>query len=562
VIVKRLVSIEDLGNIEVLFTDKTGTLTEGRIAFDSAVDVDGQHSDGVLRLALLCNSAAMQAGVPVGGNQLDRSLWEADGVPDLDVRSVTRLGEIPFDFDRRMMSVLVQEPSGARSLITKGAPESVLARCSTLPAQLPQLLDTEFRAGKRVIAIATRDAAGMSDVTAADEHDLAFAGLVTFQDSPKADAASSLARLGRLGIVVKVVTGDNERVATRLCEELGLSVSGVLTGLEIDAMGDGELVQALPATTIFGRVSPEQKSRIIRAQRSVGVDVAFLGDGVNDAVALHDADVGISVESATDVAKDAADIVLLSKDLGILADGVVEGRRIFANTIKYVLMGTSSNFGNMFSAAGASLVLSFLPMLPPQILLNNLLYDVSEMTIPTDNVDEELLQRPSHWDMAFIRRFMLFFGPISSLYDFMTFGVMIWVFDADATLFHSAWFVESLATQTLVIFVIRTRRVPFTRSRPSMALAATSVLCVLIGLVLPFSPFADVLGFTSLPIGFLAILVAMVVTYLALVEAGKARFFRPERGTAPLAAARTPGERRTHRLVTRWVRTRRHASLP
>jgi Mg2+-importing ATPase len=318
-------------------------------------------------------------------------------------------------------------------------------------------------------------------------------------------------------------------------------------------MSDDELVRALPATTIFARVTPEQKSRIIRAQRTLGIDVGFLGDGVNDAVALHDADVGISVESATDVAKDAADIVLLAKDLDILADGVAEGRRIFSNTIKYVLMGTSSNFGNMFSAAGASLVLSFLPMLPPQILLNNLLYDVSEMTIPTDNVDEELLHRPAHWDTAFIRRFMIFFGPISSLYDFLTFGVMLWVFHADAELFHSAWFVESLATQTLVIFVIRTRRVPFFRSRPSLPLAVTSIACVLIGVALPFSPLAGVLGFTSLPIGFLAILVVMIITYLALVEAGKARFFRPEKGTSPLALSRTRAERRTARLVTRWT---------
>ncbi len=260
---------------------------------------------------------------------------------------------------------------------------------------------------------------------------------------------------------------------------------------------------ALPSTTIFARVTPEQKSRIIRAQRTLGVDVGFLGDGVNDAVALHDADVGISVDSGADVAKDAADIVLLDKDLGILAGGVIEGRRVFSNTIKYVLMGTSSNFGNMFSAAGASLVLSFLPMLPFQILLNNLLYDVSEMTIPTDNVDEELLLRPSYWDTSFIRRFMMFFGPISSAYDFITFGVMLWVFHAGETLFHSAWFVESLATQTLVIFIIRTRRIPFFHSRPSRPLLATTLACALVGLVLPFSPLAGVLGFTALPAGFL-----------------------------------------------------------
>ena len=305
-------------------------------------------------------------------------------------------------------------------------------------------------------------------------------------------------------------------------------------------------------------MTPEQKSRIIRAQRKLGADVGFLGDGVNDAVALHDADVGISVDSGSDVAKDAADIVLLDKDLGILADGVVEGRRIFSNTIKYVLMGTSSNFGNMFSAAGASLVLSFLPMLPPQILLNNLLYDVSEMTIPTDNVDEELLHRPAHWDIAFIRKFMMFFGPISSVYDFLTFGVMIWVFNAGEVLFHSGWFVESLATQTLVIFVIRTRRVPFFHSRPSLPLLATTLVCVAVGVALPFSPLASLFGFKALPVGFFAILVLMVVTYLGLVEAGKSRFFRPVPGEQPLARPRERRQRRIHRLAGRWS----HPKLP
>lgn len=554
VIVKRLVTIEDLGNIEVLFTDKTGTLTEGHITFNGALGVTGKHSAEVLQLGMLCNSAMIQSGVPVGGNPLDRALWESDEARGLDLAGFTRLGEAPFDYERRLMSVLVQVKGGRRILITKGAPESVLARCEAIPPDLSATLDDQFKSGKRIIAIATRDGSSLSAVTPGEEAHLSIAGLLTFEDRPKADAGASLARLKRLGVDVKIVTGDNDQVANRLCQDLGIHVAGTLTGAAIETMSDVELLQALPATTIFARVTPEQKSRIIRAQRTLGVDVGFLGDGVNDAVALHDADVGISVESATDVAKDAADIVLLAKDLDILADGVAEGRRIFSNTIKYVLMGTSSNFGNMFSAAGASLVLSFLPMLPPQILLNNLLYDVSEMTIPTDNVDEELLQRPAHWDTAFIRRFMIFFGPISSLYDFLTFGVMLWVFHADAKLFHSAWFVESLATQTLVIFVIRTRRVPFFRSRPSLPLSITSIACVLVGIALPFSPLAGVLGFTSLPIGFLAILAVMIITYLALVEAGKARFFRPEKGTQPLARPRTHLQRRIVRLVTRWIR--------
>ncbi|MGH3085588.1 MAG: HAD-IC family P-type ATPase, partial [Gaiellaceae bacterium] len=357
------------------------------------------------------------------------------------------------------------------------------------------------------------------------EHDLQLQGFLCFADPPKTDAAASLERLARLGVTVKIVTGDNGRVAEEVCSDLGLQSLGTLTGTELERLSDAELTAALPHTTIFARVTPEQKSRIIRAQRALGSEVGFLGDGVNDAIALHDADVGISVDTATDVAKDAADVVLLEKDLGVLADGVVEGRRTFANTIKYVLMGTSSNFGNMFSAAGASLFLSFLPMLPGQILLNNLLYDLSELTIPTDNVDEELLARPSQWDIRFIRRFMLLFGPISSIYDFLTFAVMIYGFDAGATLFRSGWFVESLATQTLVIFLIRTRRIPFFHSRPSTPLLATTLACAAVGVALPYSPLADLLGFTSLPLDFLAVLALMVVTYLALVELGKYVFF-------------------------------------
>jgi Mg2+-importing ATPase len=350
---------------------------------------------------------------------------------------------------------------------------------------------------------------------------------------------------------VKVLTGDNDRVAVKLCGELGIAVRGTLTGTQVEGMDDAALAAAVPATTVFARVAPEQKSRIIKAARRAG-DVAFLGDGVNDAVALHDADVGISVEDATDVAKDAADVVLLQKDLGVLADGVVEGRRIFANTIKYVLMGTSSNFGNMFSAAGASLLLGFLPMLPTQILLNNLLYDVGEMTIPTDRVDPELLERPSRWDTAFVRRFMAFFGPISSLFDFATFGALLWLLHAGPVEFRSGWFVESLATQTLVIFVIRTRRTPSWRSRPSRPLLLTTLACAAVGVLLPFSPLAGPFGFTALPPAFLAILAAMVAVYLALAEVGKAWFYRPRTGTEPVARQRPGRLRRIERRAARW----------
>ncbi len=375
--------------------------------------------------------------------------------------------------------------------------------------------------------------------------------------------APSLARLAALGIEVKIVTGDNGQVAAHLCGQLGLVAGRVVTGADVAALDDAALAELLPATTIFARVSPEQKSRIIRAQRAHGDVVGFLGDGVNDAIALHDADVGISVESAVDVAKDAADVVLVTKDLGILANGVVEGRRIFANTIKYVLMGTSSNFGNMFSAAGASLFLSFLPMLPAQILLNNLLYDVSELTIPTDNVDEELLARPSQWDIGFIRRFMSFFGPISSLYDFLTFAVMLHFFHAGPHLFRSGWFVESLATQTLVIFVIRTRRVPFLKSRPSLPLLVTTLACAGLGVALPYiGPVARALGFRALPLTFLLVLAGMIVTYLGLAEIGKAVFFkpRPPRPRRSLARALAVRERRIMRRAARWVVWRQPAA--
>jgi Mg2+-importing ATPase len=552
VIVKRLVAIEDLGNIEVLFTDKTGTLTEGRIAFAGALDARGQPSPDVLRAGLLCNDAVLADGRVVGGNPLDRALWEAPEAAGLKTEEYRRLAARPFDYERRVASVLVEAPDGRRSIVVKGAPETVLAQCQKLDPQAQKVLDEQFAAGSRVVALAARAADGQETLRAADEAGLKLSGFLTFLDRPKPDAAEALARLRALAVEVKVITGDNDRVAAKVCADLGLKVRGTLSGAELDALDDETLAHALPVTTIFARVTPEQKSRVIKAQRRLGSTVGFLGDGVNDAVALHDADVGISVESATDVAKDAADIVLLEKDLDILAGGVGEGRRIFANTIKYVLMGTSSNFGNMFSAGAASLFLSFLPMLPTQILLNNLLYDVSEMTIPTDNVDEEQLRRPAHWDTKLIRRFMTFFGPISSIFDFATFALLLWVFDASATLFRSGWFVESLATQSLAIFAIRTRRVPFFRSRPSRPLLLSTLVCVTVGVLLPFSPLAGTLGFTSLPLGLVAALAAMVPLYLLLLELGKRRFYRLEVAGPPLARPRPPRQRRILHRASRW----------
>jgi Mg2+-importing ATPase len=399
--------------------------------------------------------------------------------------------------------------------------------------------------------VATRDASELTAVGADDECDLHLAGYLTFVDQPKASAAASVQRLNQLGISVKVVTGDNPLVAETVCRLLGVSSDGTLTGSDLDSLDESQLALAVTRTSIFARVSPEQKARIIDAQRGAGSAVAFLGDGVNDALALHHADVGISVDSATDDAKDAADIILLDQDLDVLADGVVEGRRIFANTIKYVLMGTSSNFGNMFSVTVAAAFLPFLPMLPFQILLNNLLYDTSQMTIPTDNVDEEQLTRPSHWDIGFIRRFMIRFGPISSVFDFATFAAMLWVFDAEAPLFRSGWFVESLATQALVVFVIRTRRVPFLRSRPSTPLLISVFGVVAVGAILPESALNSTLGFAPLPVGFFAMLVGFVVAYLIAVEVAKYFFFRVHETTRPRPLRRSHAHH-IHRIAFRW----------
>ncbi len=379
---------------------------------------------------------------------------------------------MPFDHERQLVSVLVAAPDGNLEVITKGAPEAVLARCASSDPAAAAGPRRALRQGSRVVAVARRGAAtGTATLSPADETGLALAGFLTFADRPKADAAESLAALESLGVEVKVITGDNGVVASTVCAAIGLVNRGVLTGVQVSALSDDDLAAAISTTTVFARIGPDQKSRIIKVARRTGRDIAYLGDGVNDAVALHHADVGISVDSGTDVAKDAADVVLLDKDLGVLADGVMEGRRIFTNTMKYVFMSTSSNFGNMFSAAGASAILSFLPMLPSQILLNNLLYDAGQMVIPSDRVDPEALRRPAAWDMHFIRRFMSIFGPISSVFDFATFWVMLVPLSAGHVEFRTGWFVESLATQTLVIFIIRTRRVPFFRSRPGKAMS-------------------------------------------------------------------------------------------
>ncbi|MGA7055730.1 MAG: magnesium-translocating P-type ATPase [Mycobacterium sp.] len=549
VLVKRLVCIEDLGDIDILITDKTGTLTEGRISLVEAVDPAGTHDDAVLRAGLLATDVDAASG-GVSANAMDTALWESPAAEGLLTASVHRVATLPFDHARRATSSLVDD-AGRRVLVVKGAPEQVLQKCEGVPAAAQRTLAALFTSGRRVVAVASKPAPELTVLTADDECGLALDGFLVFADEPKAAARDSLAQLAALGIELKVATGDNPKVAEKVCADLGLPSKGTITGAEMDALNDARFDDAARGNTIFARISPEQKARLIVSLRRTGRSVAFLGDGVNDALALHAADVGISVDTAADVAKDAADVVLLEKDLGVLALGVAEGRRIFANTIKYVLMGTSSNFGNMFSAAAASAVLTFLPMLPSQILLNNLLYDSSQLAIPTDRVDKEQLLAPSHWNIAFIRRFMLTFGPISSLFDFLTFGLMLGVLHAGPVEFRTGWFVESLATQTLIIFAIRTRRVPFVRSRPGLVLTLAAFAVVVIGVALTVSPLAHDLGFTTLPWQFFIALVLFTIIYLVLVEVTKMVFYADPMHSAG-QSQRTRGH--THRIQRRAAR--------
>jgi P-type Mg2+ transporter len=550
VLVKRLVCIEDLGDIDVLITDKTGTLTEGRITLVDTLDPSGDHADTVLRAGLLATGMDADSGA-VSTNEMDAALWRSADAARLITGTVHRIATLPFDHTRRAMSCVLDD-GGRRLLLVKGAPEQVLAKCVAVPDTAPQTLSALFADGRRVVAVASRTAPGLTTIAAGDEAGLHLDGFLVFADEPKAAARGSLTQLAALAIEVKVATGDNPQVAEKVCTDLGLTSKGTITGPEMQTLDDNAFDHAAQNHTIFARISPEQKARLVVSLRRTGRSVAFLGDGVNDALALHAADVGISVDTATDVAKDAADVVLLEKDLGVLAAGVAEGRRIFANTIKYVLMGTSSNFGNMFSAAAASAVLSFLPMLPSQILLNNLLYDTSQLSIPTDNVDAEQLHAPSHWNIAFIRRFMLTFGPISSLFDFMTFGLMLGVLHAGPVEFRTGWFVESLATQTLIIFAIRTRRVPFIRSRPGLVITAATFSVVALGIAITISPIAHSLGFTTLPWQFFTALVGLTVAYMILVEITKKIFYADPMHLGD-ATQRTRGrEHRIHRRAARF----------
>jgi Mg2+-importing ATPase len=537
VVVKRQVSIEDFGNMDVLCTDKTGTLTSGKISVKNYWTLDHEPDQRILHYSLLCNSAVV--GEKITGNPMDVAIWEYAYEHSLQesTQPYAPIEDIPFDYQRRMMSTVVRVGQ-ERILITKGAPESVVSRCthvemasgkqpiSSVPQTIEKRLLEESGAGYRTLAIAYKAVQTKGSYTTEDETDLTLVGFMTFTDPPKVDARHAIEKLKSMGVDVKILTGDNELVAVKICEELGVPVYKVVRGSDLTQMSLTDIRAAVEETTIFARITPEQKLDIIKALKTNKHVVGFIGDGVNDAPALFESDVGISVDSGVDVSKDAADIVLLDKDLLVLADGIEEGRKIFGNTTKYILMGTSSNFGNMFSAAGASVFLPFLPMLPMQILFMNLFYDVANMTIPTDTVDVELTQLPRKWDIDFVRKFTLFFGPFSSLYDFLTYGIMLFIFSASPALFQSGWFVESFWTEVLVMFVIRTRRVPFTKSRPGKWLAILTLSCVVIGTIIPFTFLGNFLGFTPLPAEYWILLILMVATYLLLVDAGKVFFYK------------------------------------
>ena len=532
VIVKRLSAVQDLGAMDVLCTDKTGTLTEGHIRLERIVDAQGEPSAKVLELAYL--NSHFETGIE---SPLDEAIL---GHGELDVSAWRKLDEVPFDFERRRVSVLV-ERAGARILVLKGAPDDVLGHCASVAAAggaAPSALDSAARAGLatlrdsferdgfRVLGVAWRAVAHDHDhANLADEEALIFAGFAAFLDPPKASAATALAALAAGGVALKVVTGDSELVTRHVCGELQLPIAGALDGAAIARLDDQALRVQAERCNLFCRVTPVQKTRILQALRASGHVVGFLGDGINDAPSLHTADVGISVEGAVDVAKEAADMILLDQDLNVLQQGVREGRRTFANIMKYIMMGTSSNFGNMFSMAGATLLLPFLPMLPIQILLNNFLYDLSEIAIPFDEVEEEMLARPRAWDMRFVQHYMLALGPVSSLFDFITFFILLKVFAAGEVLFHTGWFIESLASQVLVIFIIRTRGSPFAR-RPHGWLVALAVLVVAVGALLPLTPVGDYLGFTPPAARLYLALSVVVAIYLVLMQFAKRAFYR------------------------------------
>lgn len=539
VIVKHLDAMQNFGSIDVLCSDKTGTLTSGEMSLEQHLDPFGTPCERVFMLAFL--NSLHETGIP---NPLDKAIKERHRIDPLDtavlkhdhpdVHDYQKLDEIPFDFERRRVSIVVKH-NDQPLLITKGAPEGILSICTSCEVNSRQQrldgvaltrIENIYRdlcaKGYRVLAVAYRKAPLKDLYSAQDEIELVLAGFLTFSDPPLATASSTLRALREDGIQVKILTGDNELVTRHVCSEVGLDVDRIVLGEELEKISDPALAHIVEQTSVFARVSPSQKNRIILALKNRSHVVGYLGDGINDAPSLHAADVGISVSTGVDVAKDAADFILLEPGLEVLHSGIIEGRKSFGNVMKYLLMGTSSNFGNMFSMAAAVMFLPYLPMLPTQILLNNSLYDLAQVTIPTDEVDATFIRKPQRWNIKLIRDFMIYIGPLSSIYDFLTFFVLLKIFHASEQFFHTGWFVESLATQTLVIFVIRTAGNPL-KSRPSLALTLTTLSIVAFGMLLPYIPPGSLIGFTPLPVTFLSFTAVAAGTYLLLVEAVKRR---------------------------------------
>ena len=541
VIVRRLNSIENFGSMDVLCTDKTGTLTQGVVRLDGAFDSQGQPSQNILRYAFL--NAHFQTGL---ANPLDDAIEASAREAGVDIGAEQKTDEIPYDFVRKRLSIITADPRGERTLITKGALDNVLAVCAGVQtADGVQPLDAVRRAeidrrysewsasGFRVLGLAVKTVDGRPQAySRADETALTFAGFLLFFDPPKSDVRQAIADLAQRGVQLKIITGDNQKVARHVAQAVNLTVDGVLTGSGLDEIRDEALWHLAERTTIFAEVDPNQKERIILSLQKTGHVVGYMGDGINDAPALHAADVGISVDTAVDVAKEAADFVLLKTDLGILREGIDEGRKTFANTLKYILTTISANFGNMFSMAGASLLLPFLPMLAPQILLENFLSDIPSTTIAGDNVDPEWVAKPRRWNTKLIRNYMVLFGLVSSIFDFLTFGTLLYIFRASPDAFRTGWFVESMLTELVIALVVRTRHL-FFRSRPGTLLLASSLAFVGITLVIPYLPFQGVFGFVPLPPALLLAVIGLTAGYVLAAELAKKYFYsRPENAFA------------------------------
>ena len=529
VVVKRLASIENFGSMNVLCADKTGTLTEAVVRLNSALDIEGKDSEKVLKLAYL--NSLYESGFV---NPIDQAV--RSGRPP-DISGYHKLDEVPYDFIRKRLTVLAAK-DGLSIMITKGALENVLETCSS--AEMPggalidmdaalERINTRYRElsdrGFRTLGIAYKDAGSLQIISREDEKGMIFLGFLVFSDRLKEGISQTVSRLKNAGVELKIISGDNHFVAASISGQVGLDGSRMLCGPDISVMSDEALLSKVNDVDVFAQVEPNQKERLITALKQAGNVVGYIGDGINDASALHAADVGISVDTAADVAKDAADIVLLEKDLSVLEDGIKEGRMTFANTLKYVFMATSANFGNMFSMAGASLIMPFLPLLPKQVLLTNLLTDLPEMTIATDNVDPELVEKPRLWDIKFIRNFMLVFGLISSMFDFITFAVLLLILNAPADQFRTGWFIESVISATVIVLVIRTRRFSI-RSRPGKFLIMATLLVVAAVIALPYTGIGKLFGFESLPVYFLLIVVVIILTYAGFAEVAKHIFYR------------------------------------